>query len=266
MIGRLLRAYPSLLRVGIAEVVAYRAEFLVWILTTNMPLVNLAIWTAVARQGPVGRYGGKEFVAYFRATLIVRMLTSSWVVWEMTMEIRQGTLATRLLRPIHPLLAYSAEHLAAIPLRALVSTPVIAALVWAAGDRIAFRDPATALILAAALVGAWLIMFLTMVLLGTLALFVESAIGVFELWFAAYSLLSGYFVPLDLFPHWVTQMTRALPFRYMLGFPVETLIGMNTRADALAELGIQWGFVAVLLAAASLVWRAGMRRYVAYGA
>ena len=35
-IARVVRAFPTLLRIGVAEVVAYRAEFLVWILTTNM--------------------------------------------------------------------------------------------------------------------------------------------------------------------------------------------------------------------------------------
>ena len=33
----------------------------------------------------------------------------------MNQEIRMGTLSLRLLRPIHPFVAYSAEHLAAIP-------------------------------------------------------------------------------------------------------------------------------------------------------
>ena len=110
-----LRAYPTLLRIGLTEVIAYRAEFLIWILTTNMPLVMMALWTAVSASGPVGRFGTREFVAYFLGALIVRLLTSSWMVWELTMDIRQGRLAARLLRPLHPLLAYSAEHLAAVP-------------------------------------------------------------------------------------------------------------------------------------------------------
>ena len=45
-VRRVARAYPTLLRVGLSEVVAYRAEFVVWILTTNMPFVMLAIWHA----------------------------------------------------------------------------------------------------------------------------------------------------------------------------------------------------------------------------
>jgi len=49
-LARALQALPTLLRVGLSEVVAYRAEFLVWILTTNMPLVMLALWHAAIRQ------------------------------------------------------------------------------------------------------------------------------------------------------------------------------------------------------------------------
>ena len=123
MIRRALRAYPTLLRVGLSEVVAYRAEFLVWILTTNMPLVMLAIWHAVAADGPVGRFDQEQFTAYYLAVQAVRLLTSTWVVWQISMEIRDGTLSAKLLRPLHPLYAYSAEHLAAVPLRALVISP-----------------------------------------------------------------------------------------------------------------------------------------------
>ena len=51
-----LKAYPTLLRVGVAEAVAYRAEMFVWVLATTMPLISLALWNAVAREAPVGRF------------------------------------------------------------------------------------------------------------------------------------------------------------------------------------------------------------------
>src|SRR5262249_46741373 len=95
------RALPALFKVGFAEAVAYRAEFLVWMFSTTMPLIMLALWSTVAREAPVGRFGQKEFVAYFLVTFIVRQLTGSWAAWQMNFEIRNGTLARRLLRPIH---------------------------------------------------------------------------------------------------------------------------------------------------------------------
>jgi len=264
-IRRAIRAYPTLLRVGLSEVVAYRAEFLVWILTTNMPLVMLAIWHSVARDGAVGRFDQKQFTAYYLAVQAVRLLTSTWVVWQMSMEIRDGTLAAKLLRPVHPLFAYSAEHLAAVPLRALVVSPIVAILVYTAGDRLAIHDPAMLAIGLLSLVGAWLLIFFTMVLLGALAFYMESALGLFELWLGIHAIFSGYLIPLEVLPRWIRGATRVLPFRYMLGFPVETLVGLETRSGALRELAVQWGYVGFFFVVSLLVWRAGVRRFAAYG-
>ncbi len=265
MLGHAIRAYPTLLRVGIAAMIAYRTEFLIWILTTTMPLVQMGLWTAVADEGPVGRFGKAQFVAYYLATLITRLLTSTWMVWELTMDIRQGTLATRLLRPLHPLLAYSAEHIAAIPLRVLITSPLMVALWWAAGDQLTVGDPQRLAILLASLVGAWLVLFFMMAIIGSLAMFFDSALSVFEVWLGLHFILSGYLVPLELMPHWVRQFANVLPFRYTLSFPVETLIGLMDTRQALHALGVQWAYVLALGAGTVAIWRAGMRRFVAFG-
>lgn len=262
---RLLRAYPSLLRVGLADMLAYRAEFLVWILSMNLPLVMMALWTAVAADGPVGRFGQRDFVAYYLGMLIVRILSGSWLVWELTMEIRRGILATRLLRPIHPLWAFSATQLAAVPMRVVVLSPLVVVLYWVAGARLPVHDPARLAILAASLVGAWLLLFLVMALIGMLAAYVESALSVFDLWLAAQSILSGFLVPLELMPAWVARLARMLPFRYILGFPVETLIGLESNATALRDLGVQWLFIAGALLATIVLWRRALRRFAAFG-
>ncbi|HWE24436.1 MAG TPA: ABC-2 family transporter protein [Myxococcales bacterium] len=258
------KAYPALLRTGFASAVAYRAEFLIWMFSTNMPLIMLALWAAVARSGPVGAYTQQGFAAYYLCTLLVRLLSGSWVVWELTMEIRQGTLAMRLLRPLHPLLAYSAENLAAVPLRGIVAIPVVAILLWAARQQLG-HDPVLWLMFAPAMLGAWLLTFLVMALIGTLALYVESAASIFEAWLGISAVMSGYLVPLDLFPKSVQQIALVLPFRFLLSFPVELMLGKHGHGEALALLGAQWAYVAVALIATNLVWRAGLRRYSAYG-
>jgi ABC-2 type transport system permease protein len=258
------RAYPALLRTGFAAAVAYRAEFVIWMFSTNMPLIMLALWAAVARSGPVGSYTQLGFAAYYLSTLLVRLLTGSWVVWELTMEIRQGDLAMRLLRPIHPLIAYSAENLAAVPLRGIVAIPVVSLLLWAARGQLG-HDPILWLLLMPALLGAWLLTFLVMALIGTLALYLESATSLFEAWLGISAVLSGYLVPLDLFPQAVQRIALVLPFRFLLSFPVELMLGKHGRGEALALLGGQWLYVAFALLATNLVWRAGLRRFSAYG-
>ena len=263
--ARALKAFPTLLRVGVSEVVAYRAEFVVWVLTTNMPLVMLAIWRAVAADGPVGRFDQRTFTAYYLGILAVRLLTSNWAVWQLSMEIRDGTLSTKLLRPIHPVLSLAADHLSAVPMRALVISPVVAILIYTGSDRLLRHDPILGLILAASLPGAWLLNFFMMVLMGSLSFFLESALGIFELWLGIHAILSGYLIPLEALPRWVRGAADVLPFRFLLGFPVETLIGLLDRRQALEALAAQWGYAALFAIAALAVWRAGLRRFSAYG-
>jgi ABC-2 type transport system permease protein len=236
-IARVVRAFPTLLRIGVAEVVAYRAEFLVWILTTNMPLVMLALWHAVAADGPVGRFDQTQFTAYYLGVLAVRLATSNWMAWQMSMEIRDGTLSTKLLRPIHPLFGYAADHLSAIPMRILVVSPIVVALFVTSWDRLARHDPSLVLVLAASLIGAWLLVFFSMVLLGAIAFYVDSAMGPFELWIGVHAIFSGYLIPLEVLPGWVRGAAGVLPFRFMLAFPVETLVGSAVARGRRAPAG-----------------------------
>lgn len=265
MLGRVLRAYPTLVRVGLAEAIAYRAEMLVWMLTMTMPLVSLALWSAVSASAPVGRFTQRDFVVYFLATLVVRQLTGSWIVWELNQDIKNGTLAQRLLKPIHPLYAYSAGNLAAVPMRALLALPIAMVALVAEGHGFLPRDPVVVAIFVVSLVGAWLITFFTMALVGALGFFLESSTSVFDAWFAGFVLLSGYVVPLSLFPPWVRALASVLPFRYTLAFPVEAIIGMLDRRAALENLAVQWFFVALSAVGALALFRRGVRKWQAFG-
>lgn len=262
---RTLRAIPTLLRVGFSSAVAYRAEFLVWILTTNTPLIMLLVWSSVAREEPLGRMGEQEIGAYFLAALIVRMLTGSWVVWDMVYEIRQGEIAMRLLRPVHPFLAYAAENVAVIPLRALVAFPVaVVALAWLGADQLS-HDPLAWVLTPLSIAGAWLITFFAMAAIGSLGFFWESTLGVYDLWLGLFFVFSGYTVPLELFPPAIGAVIDWLPFRFLLSFPVEVMLGLIDREEMVWAFALQWIYVSAFAGVAQALWRAGLRRYSAYG-
>ena len=262
---RTLGALPTMIRVGFSEAVAYRAETIVWIAATTMPLVMLALWHAVARDAPVGRYGAPQVTAYFLAMFVVRQLTGSWAVWLMNMEIRDGTLAQRMLRPVHPLVAYAISALAELPVRGLLAVPVASvALVFFAGDQLA-RDPALWAIWVASILGGWLITLLANLAIGCLALFIESSTKIMDVWLALYFVFSGYLFPVDLFPPALRHATEWLPFRYQLGLPVEIMTNVYDVHAALLMLGRQWVMVAAMFVTVALVWRAGVKRFAAYG-
>jgi ABC-2 type transport system permease protein len=259
------RAFPAMLRVGFHEAVAYRAEMIVWVLATTMPLVMLALWSAVAREAPVGRFDQAGFVAYFLATFIVRQLSGSWVSWQMNYEIREGTLAIRMVRPVHPLFGYAAEALAYTPMRVGIAIPVAAAALWAVGSKELAHDGAIWVIWFLSIVGSWLITFFVNLVIGCMAFFLESSSKVMDVWLALYFVFSGYLVPVELFPGRVRAVADVLPFRYQIGLPVELMTGAHDRAEALALLGRQWVWALATLLLVAFVWRRGVARFSAYG-
>jgi ABC-2 type transport system permease protein len=260
-----VRAFPTMLRVGFSEAVAYRAELFIWVLSTTMPFVMMALWTEVARVSPVGRFSGQDFVGYFLATFVVRQLTGAWAAWQMNFEVRQGTLAMRLLRPISPLWAYAAENLAAVPLRLVVALPVLLFSIFAVGSKAVPAHAWGWALFVLALLGGWLITFLANVAIGTLALYMESSTKVMDVWLALFFILSGYMYPLELFPAPLRLLADWLPFRYQIGLPVELLTGAHGFGESVLLLGRQWLWVGLMGAGCILLWRRGLKRFAAYG-
>jgi ABC-2 type transport system permease protein len=263
--ARTLRALPTLLRIGVAETVAYRAEFLVWILTTTQPLIMLGLWTSVAQLAAFRDWSSADFVAYFLACLIVRQLTGNWVAWQMSEDVRSGAMAMKLLRPVHPFFAYAAGHAAAIPFRSIIAVPVALILLASAGVHALTSDPLLLVLVVPSIALAWLITFSIMFAIGALAFFLTQTMAIANLYFALYSLLSGYLMPLKLLPSPIAAIAAWLPFRFMLSAPVELLTGKHSHAELLLLLGMQAAWAVVGLAGALALWYAGVRRFESVG-
>ena len=267
---RTLRAMPTILRVGLAEAIAYRAEMFVWVLSTTMPLIMMMLWTAVAQFSPVvasngKQYGAPGFIAYFLAVFIVRQLVSSWASWEINWEVRQGTLAMRLLRPIHPIFSYAAGNVAALPMRAFVTVPVVV-IIFATGVQDRFpHDLATWACWALSMLLGWMVTFFANVAIGALSMFIESSIKVMDVWLAAFFVFSGYLFPPDLFPGWLKALADWLPFRYQLGVPVELLTSAHSTAETISLLARQAGWAGAMCVLCFGLWTVGVRRFQAFG-
>jgi ABC-2 type transport system permease protein len=262
-----LRAMPTMLRVGFVETIAYRAEMIVWILTTTMPLVMLSLWTSVADEAPFRAYTQTDFIAYYLGALIVRNLTSNWVAWQIAEDVRLGVLSMKLLRPVHPFASYLATHLAGVPLRAAVVVPVVVVLFFTDARHVVIDDPGRIALCALSIAGAWLLTFGMFVTIGSLSFFMEKSMSVVEVYFGLFMLLSGYIIPIALMPGWMQSIAEWLPFYYMLGTPVEILIGKYPDVSSAASaVATQWAWAAVMLGAAAFTWHRGVKRFEAYGA
>jgi ABC-2 type transport system permease protein len=254
-----------MIRVGLAEAMAYRAELLIWILSTTMPLVMLPLWQAVAETGPVHGYDADRFLAYFLAAFLVRQLTAVWAAWQLNQDIRMGTLALRLLRPVHPFWVYAIDSLAPMPLRLLIALPIGLALFLTGAGGWLPDDLSAWLLVAVSIVGAWSIAFSANLLIGALALHLTQSLKLMDAWLAGYFVLSGYLVPLAVFPEWLAWLPAYTPFRYQLSLPVELLTGGLDVDAALPLIGAQWLWVLALSVSTWIVWRTGVAKVAVVG-
>lgn len=77
--------------------------------------------------------------------------------------------------------------------------------------------------------------------------------------------MSGLYVPVVFFPHWLETLARALPFASMLQVPVEVFLGKHTGADMPRVLAVQCAWAVVLAGAGRLVLSRAVRRVVVHG-
>src|SRR5207253_6803389 len=117
-----------------------------------------------------------------------------------------------------------------------------------------------------AVAGTWAMLFLIQYVNGLLGFWITQAIGINDLWFGVFSLLSGYLIPLDLFPPFLRSILYSLPFRYMMSFPIEIFTGRIGVPEIVHGIAAEWLWVGVFYIAYRLVWVRGIRRYSAVGA
>ena len=264
----LLDAYRGYFKTQVAVQVQYRAALAIWLLGLVIePVIYLVVWTTVADSGGgrVGGFAGGDFAAYFIILMVVNHLTFTWIFWEYEWRIRQGMFSPLLLRPIHPIHQDVASNLAFKLLTLTVIVPTTAALVVLFDP--VFGPPAWAVAaFGPALVLAFALRFLVEWTLAMAAFWMTRVSAVNQMYYLVLLFLSGQIAPLSLFPEPLQALATLLPFRWMVAFPVELLLGRLSLDEALAGFAAQGIWIGLGVGLLTVTWRAGIRRYSAVGA
>jgi ABC-2 type transport system permease protein len=257
--------YRAEFRISLATMIQYRAALIIWLLGQVLdPVIYLIVWSTVSTSsgGSVGGYTTGDFAAYFLVLMVVNNLTYTWIMWEYEYRVREGSLSAALLRPVHPIHADVAENLSSKAMSSpfILLTAVLLGLVFQptfhlVGWAVLAFVPAVAL--------AFVLRFLVEWTLAQAAFWTTRVSSLNQLYFVAMLFLSGQVAPLTLFPPAVQTVAALLPFRWMISFPVELLLGNLTPQQAAIGFAAQAAWIALALILLRLVWRAGVRVYSA---
>jgi ABC-2 type transport system permease protein len=183
----------------------------------------------------------------------------------MEWRVKNGFFSPVLLRPIHPIHNDVANNLTFKMLTSLAMLPIAVAL--AIGFDADFAtDLWHVLAFVPVLLAAMLLRFLCEWTVGLSAFWITRTVTLNQLYGTLTFFLAGQVAPLSLFPDPLRIVASILPFRWMLAFPVEVMLGRTDERDLLIGTGMQALWIGLTLLAMRVVWRTGIRRYSAVGA
>jgi ABC-2 type transport system permease protein len=265
---RRLAIWRAQARNTLAIQLQYRVALVIWMIGLVLsPLIYLVVWTTVAhaKGGSVGSYSSHDFAAYFIVLMIVDHITFTWVIFNADFRIRQGALSPLLLRPVHPINADIVENASFKLLMLAVIAPAAVALSFAFGPNLHPAPwevitffPAVALAAALRFAVEWTV--------SLISFWISRMAALDQMYYVLILFFSGQVAPLSLFPAPVQIVANVLPFRWMVAFPVELLLGRVSPRNALVGFGVMLVWLAVGIVALRYVWRQGLRQYSAVGA
>jgi ABC-2 type transport system permease protein len=264
----LFELYLQQFKTTLATMFAYRASLLIWMIGQVLePLVYLIVWSLVSNNngGSVGDYTTRQFAAYYILLMLINQVTYTWIMYEFEYRIRQGILSFSLLRPVHPIHSDIADNISS----KMITTPfmVMVAIVLSFFFHPALSPQPWAIpIFLLALILAFAVRFLLEWTLALSAFWTTRVGAINQTYFVVLLFLSGQFAPLTLFPVPIQIFSYFLPFRWLISYPIDLIMGRLTVVEALIGLGAQAVWLGISYLLLRVVWRSGIKIYSAVGA
>jgi ABC-2 type transport system permease protein len=261
-----LRKWRAIFGIFLQDGIAYRASGLIWILTDVVLAVTMPlVWANASQGGLIQGFSVSDFVLYYLCLLFVQSFITSHIMWEISMEIREGQFSVALVRPISFFQFSFFRNLSWRIIRSFLFAPIFLVLLWAYRGYLGDAQVYLGWEVWAAIVLGHLVSFCFVMMMSMLALFVQEAQAIFELYYIPMLFLSGQFFPIALLPDWARNLAYAFPFYFTVGAPTEILIKRITGPDIYGVLAIQLAWIAGTYVMARVLWSRGLRHYTGVG-
>ncbi len=247
---------------------AYRINWFFGLLGSFLSLfIQVAIWQALYRGAPAVVAGATlaDMVTYAIITSVVGAVTHANFLFEVGGFIRDGSVSTRLIRPIDFRMGLLAENVGRTIGGILLHTlPAVLVAALAFG----LKPPASAIHavgFAFFLLGAACLNYLFQFALGYLCFwFISPTLPNSSTLVLSY-LFSGRLVPLWFFPDAIQNLAGYMPYRFLYFVPASIYLGKISPQEFAGLAAILLFWIAVLFGLERLLWSLGLRKLVIQG-
>jgi ABC-2 type transport system permease protein len=262
-----LRLWWEVARRGFRRYATYRwATFAGVFTNTIFGFIRAYVFVAMfAAVNIVGGYTLRDALTYTFVSQAMLMPLYMWGWQEIADTVYSGQVATDLYRPFDYELYWLSQDLGRATYHGImrgIPPFVIGALFFSL--RMPHR-PLTWLAFALSFYLAVSVSFALRFMVNLSSFWIIDVRGVMGLAAAAWTLFSGFAIPIAFFPPALRDVIRHLPFVAMLEMPMDVFLERVRGPELVATLAVQLMWVIVLLGAGRLMLRAATRRLVVQG-
>lgn len=262
-----MRLFWEIVYLALRRQLTYRAAM--WAgLATNIFFGILRAFVMIALYAGRGEVGGltlQDAITYTALSQAIIAYLSIFGWWDVMESVNSGEIAADMLRPMSYLRFWMAADLG----RALVNFFLRGAtIVLLYSLFVKLTLPANLsqwLNFFVAVILSWLVSFLYRFLINLAAFWTPNARGFGRFGFGIIWVLSGFYMPLALYPEWFQRICQLTPFPAMVSTPLEIFLGEINGPEMVWAMVNQVVWAIALLALAQLVLNRGVRRLVIQG-
>ena len=261
-----LRKWFALFNVYLKDGIAYRVNGIIWILTDAFTMFTMPlVWMSAMGTNTISGFNKADIVKYYLAMLMVSGFVVCHFMWELANEIKDGQFSAQLVRPISVYQVYFFRNFSWRIVRMSLCIPFLLLFMWFYRDTLHGATFNWSVTFWVSLFLGHLLSFTTVMMLGFIALFIEEAMALFELYYFPILFLSGQVVPVAMLPAWAQTLAKYLPFYYTTNLPVDIGIGRVTGSTIWTGLLVQGFYIALTFAISKVLWTKGLRQFSGVG-
>lgn len=265
-----LLKYQKAFSLGLQSALEYRWNFAFGFFTFAFTLtMEYFTWTGIfasSKSSVVYGYTYSQMLIYSFFAALVSKLISGGFEYGMLDDVKNGGLSKFIIKPIGYLRYRFSCFLGERAFYAVVIFILIGVFIGIFSAVFGYHvSAATVLLFLVAVLLSLLMNFFIYSALAALSFWMTDAWAVFVIFGLVANVFSGGVFPLDIFGSTFNAILAFLPFQSTIYFPVNLLSGRVTGSGILFGLLMQLFWVTVLFCVANLLWRVGLKKYVAVG-
>lgn len=270
--NKIRHQYMPFMRAGIQNLIAYRMNFIGFLVGGLIYcFVMYYLWEAVFQSSGGSTFMGFSMIdmtVYLFMSNVAREMTFSGVSDSIGDEIKDGSIAMRLIKPINMDMSYLCTEIGSSILKIVVfALPMILGIEiyrFCVTGAVMFNILNFILFLFSVIM-AYLISFRVNLCFGFVAFYVKNLWGIGILKNSIINFLSGSLIPLAFMPDALRYVLEYMPFSSMSYTPVMIYMGKYDTAELLFRLSIQFIWAVALYGLSKLIWSRAIKKLCVQG-